>query len=430
MASPRGAALALSAIQVAALFWLPAGPSGAADLPPSEWVIGPQTRAVLLTFDGRARSKALVRVLQELADRGARASFFMPGSYIAKNPNKARLVLAGNNKLGNAGWSRTRFTDMSDAAIRRSIRKAQDALREIDVYARPFLRTPKGARDARVLRVAGSVGYRSVRWTHRARAGKVKQVARRAVRSAQAGAIISLDLWRASHRAAVGRIVDALKRKGFSFKTIESLTNAHAIRWDVTLKAGARGTEVNYLQRTLKSITYPISRIDGSFGYSTLQSVYAFEKVKRMTRDGVVTPQQMTEIALAQRPRKPKRDSKNFIDVDITRQVLFEVRKNRVIHTIPVSTGNEEMYTSGDGSQRRAHTPRGRYSIVRKIEGRRESDLGVLWWPNYFVGGYAIHGSDSVPTYPASHGCVRIPRYVERDFFRRNPIGRPVFVHD
>jgi lipoprotein-anchoring transpeptidase ErfK/SrfK len=106
------------------------------------------------------------------------------------------------------------------------------------------------------------------------------------------------------------------------------------------------------------------------------------------------------------------------------------VKKDRVVHTIPVSSGNEATYTTDDGEEKTAHTPRGNFSVVRKIAGRRESDLGVLWWPNYFVGGYAIHGSDSVPTYPASHGCVRIPRYAEQDFFRRNPVGRPVFVHD
>src|SRR5687768_1424402 len=130
MRPPRRAALALSAIQFAAVLWLPAAPVGARSLPPSEWVIGPQSRVVLLTFDGRARSKALIRVLQDLADRGARASFFLPGSYVEKNPNKARLVLAGNNKLGNAGWGRSKFTDMSDGSVRESIRKAQEALRK------------------------------------------------------------------------------------------------------------------------------------------------------------------------------------------------------------------------------------------------------------------------------------------------------------
>ncbi len=426
----RRAATFFVLFQIAGLLWVPASSTRAGNLPPSEWVIGPQRRVVMLTFDGKTRSKSLVRVLEDLEAGNARASFFLPGQYVKKHRDRARLVLELGHKLGNAGWDNAKFTNMSDAAIRESIRKAQDALRRVNVYPRPYLRMPGGARDLSVLRVAGSMGYRSVRWTVHPGGGQVKSIASRIVRTAQAGSIISLDLWRASHRAAVDRIIEGLTRRGFDFATIDPLRRVHAIRWDVTLRAGSRGPEVEYLNKTLNEITYPVNGVDQTFGYDTLQSVYAFEKVKRMTRDGVVTPQQMSDIAVAQRPRKPNRNSKNFIDVDIGRQVLFEIRKNRVIHTIPVSSGNEEYYTDDDGDRRKAHTPRGNYSVVRKIEGRRESDLGVLWWPNYFVGGYAIHGSDSVPTHPASHGCVRIPRYVERKFFRRNPIGRPVFVHD
>jgi peptidoglycan hydrolase-like protein with peptidoglycan-binding domain len=179
----------------------------------------------------------------------------------------------------------------------------------------------------------------------------------------------------------------------------------------------------------LKQTSYPAGPTDGSFGYATLQAVYAYEKVHKIARDGVVPPSQMTSIAMDRRPRKPNRKYHNFIDIDISRQVLFEVRNDKVIHTIPISSGNEEIYIS-DGEERRAHTPRGDFTITRKIKGKRVSDLGTLWWPSYFVGGYAIHGSDSVPTHPASHGCIRIPRYLERAFWYRNPVDRPVFVHN
>ncbi|HYI45259.1 MAG TPA: polysaccharide deacetylase family protein, partial [Actinomycetota bacterium] len=346
---------------------LDAGRAGAANLPPSEWVIGPQSRAVILTFDGQAKGEALARVLGDLADKDARATFFLPGSYVDKHPDKARLILAANNKLGNAGWGKERFTTMSDAQIRESIRRSQEALQKINVYPRPYLRVPNGARNVRVLNTAGSLGYRSVRWTYHPHAGKVKEIAGRVVRTAQAGSVISLDLWRASHRAAVPRILDGLERKGFGFKTVESLEKTHPIRWDVTLRAGSEGPEVRYLQKTLQSISYPVGHTGGSFGYSTLQSVYAFEKVNRITRDGVVTPQQMTDIAVAQRPRTPKRGPKNFVDVDVSRQVLFEVKKDRVVHTIPVSSGNEATYTTDDGEEKTAHTPRGNFSVVRKI---------------------------------------------------------------
>src|SRR5688500_10542920 len=114
----RRMSLVFAAAQITGLLWAGAGSTGAATLPPSEWVIGPQKRVVVLTFDGRAKSEALLRVLADLSDRNARASFFFPGAYVRKHPDKARLALAGGHKLGNAGWGKERFTQLSDTAIR------------------------------------------------------------------------------------------------------------------------------------------------------------------------------------------------------------------------------------------------------------------------------------------------------------------------
>jgi lipoprotein-anchoring transpeptidase ErfK/SrfK len=183
------------------------------------------------------------------------------------------------------------------------------------------------------------------------------------------------------------------------------------------------------LQKTLKSISYPAGATDGSFGYATLQAVYAFEKVYGLTRDGVVTPAQMSAIAVAQRPKVPRRDPRNYVDVDISRQVVFEVRDRKVTHTTPMSSGNEEYYTV-DGATYKAHTPRGDFVIERKIKGERVSRLGTLYDPSYFVGGYAFHGSSSVPVYPASHGCIRLPMYQSLPFFNRNLVGMPVYIHE
>lgn len=404
--------------------------AGAAPLfPPSEWVAGPHKRVVFLTFDGQTRSKYVSNVLQTLKQKHAKASFFIAGSWIRAHRKKAKLIRRRDHELGNRGFGKAPFTQLGDAELRASITRATKVLNRIGAYPRPFLRPPKGARDLRVLRIAGGLGYRSVRWTQHPHGGRAPRIARRVARQAEAGSIISLDLWRRSHRRAVGDIIAKLRRRGFGLRTIRLLENVHPVRWDVTLKAGSSGPEVAFLQKALGRATYPAGGRDGTFGANTQQGVYAFEKVHNMTRDGVVPPLEMERIITAGRPRTPKREPKNFVDVDISRQVLFEVRDRKVVHTLPISSGNEEYYTV-DGETYKAHTPRGNFSLYRKIAGKRVSRLGTLYYPNYFVGGYAIHGSTSVPTYPASHGCVRIPMYVHKKFFYRNPIGTPVFVHN
>ena len=42
------------------------------------------------------------------------------------------------------------------------------------------------------------------------------------------------------------------------------------------------------------------------------------------------------------------------------------------------------------------------------MEGWWEGDLGKIYRPKYVSGGIAIHGSNSVPNHPASHGCIRV----------------------
>ena len=53
----------------------------------------------------------------------------------------------------------------------------------------------------------------------------------------------------------------------------------------------------------------------------------------------------------------------------------------------------------------------------------------VLWYPLYFKGGFAIHGYPSVPAYPASHGCVRIPMWIAPSLYGKHGHGTTVIVH-
>jgi peptidoglycan/xylan/chitin deacetylase (PgdA/CDA1 family)/lipoprotein-anchoring transpeptidase ErfK/SrfK len=422
-------AAGLVAAQLSVLFTVGA-PSASAALPPSEWVVGQHRKVVYLTFEGAVGSKRLLTLVDRLETKKVKAAFFMPGSWINSHKLVARKVLRAGHFLGNRGYSKASFTTLSSDEIRSSIARAQEALENVGAAPAPFLRAPRGDRDLRVLQAAGSMGYRSVAWTTKPGSGKPGAVARRAVRRAQLGSIISLELSRSSNRRAVPRIIDGLRRRrGFSLRPINGLANAHAIRWDVTVRAGSSGSEVTYLQDQLKRTSYPAGPSDGSFGYATQQAVYAFEKVFKLPRDGVVTPAQMTQIALEKRPTVRTRGYKTMINIDVSRQVVFEVRNGKVKHTIPMSSGNEEYYES-EGQTYKAHTPRGDFSIERKIEGERVSHLGTLYNPLYFVGGYALHGSESVPTYPASHGCVRLPMYVSKPFFNRHDIGEFVWVHD
>ena len=75
-------------------------------------------------------------------------------------------------------------------------------------------------------------------------------------------------------------------------------------------------------------------------------------------------------------------------------------------------------------------TPLGDFHIYRRISGWRESslDIGRLYNPLYFNGGIALHGATSVPLYPASHGCIRLPMHIADSLPGELPDGTPVHV--
>jgi lipoprotein-anchoring transpeptidase ErfK/SrfK len=53
----------------------------------------------------------------------------------------------------------------------------------------------------------------------------------------------------------------------------------------------------------------------------------------------------------------------------------------------------------------------------------------VLYYPAYFLRGFAIHGYPDVPTYPASHGCVRVPMWVASRLYELHPYGYTVRIY-
>lgn len=75
-----------------------------------------------------------------------------------------------------------------------------------------------------------------------------------------------------------------------------------------------------------------------------------------------------------------------------------------------------------------ATTPSGRFTYTRFVSGWDKSPLGQLYQPFYFNGGIAVHGYDSVPTTPASHGCTRIPMHIAEYFHTLVKVGDPVYV--
>lgn len=202
------------------------------------------------------------------------------------------------------------------------------------------------------------------------------------------------------------------------------------------LKVGAKGEDVLAMKKQLAELHYDVGLVDDVYDQQTKQGVMAFQKYNQLARTGTYTLETQKFLYLAKKPDGTHPElGLPRIEIDLTRQVLLFFDTQGLNRVIPVSSGTNRKYCeiskkSGQQVCGVAHTPRGQFAIQSRIHGKRESDLGVLFNPLYFNGGFAIHGSPSVPNYNASHGCVRIPIETSVWFYQTVPNDTPVIVFD
>jgi peptidoglycan hydrolase-like protein with peptidoglycan-binding domain len=178
------------------------------------------------------------------------------------------------------------------------------------------------------------------------------------------------------------------------------------------LGLGSRGIAVRILERRLADLRYALRRVDSYFGYDTYEAVLAFQKVHRVSRTGRVSAGTWRLLNRAGIPRARVARG-DHIEVDKTRQVLFEVRRGRVVKVVHVSTGAT------------GNTPVGTWRVYLKTPGTLPSGM---YYSLFFLRGFAIHGYPSVPPWPASHGCVRTPMWFAPGLFSRWGRGAVVKV--
>jgi peptidoglycan hydrolase-like protein with peptidoglycan-binding domain len=174
------------------------------------------------------------------------------------------------------------------------------------------------------------------------------------------------------------------------------------------IEYGEVSNRVGKLQQRLKDLGYFVTSVDKAYGGETQQAVFALQKAGGLYRDGVVGDATQNAADDGVVP-KAHTSSGKVLEIDIDRQLVLAVEDGKVVRVINASSGNGETYEA-KGATYTAYTPRGSFAVFREVNGMHSStlELGDMWRPKFFTGGIAVHGSASVPAFPASHGCVRV----------------------
>lgn len=245
---------------------------------------------------------------------------------------------------------------------------------------------------------------------------KIRALTRRSAFAALVSLVVALSTLLGGHSA---RALDLTDEDLFG----------HGETWPLPaeIEPGDAGPWVAQLQQRLAESGFRPGAASGQYGAQTLGAVYAFQKAHDLPRDGIFHDEywHLLDEELSLPASEEQRDR---IEVDLNSQVLYLVKDGQVEKAISISSGSGGTYR-GRGGVVRARTPEGAFRAQRRVEGWRISYLGGLYRPFYFYGGYAIHGSHSVPPYPASHGCVRVSLRDMDYLVGEMALGMPIYIY-
>jgi lipoprotein-anchoring transpeptidase ErfK/SrfK len=193
---------------------------------------------------------------------------------------------------------------------------------------------------------------------------------------------------------------------------------------------GASGAQVRELQSRLFNLGYYLPGASGTFDSLTQQAVYAFQKYQNLPRTGVVDAPTQIAFRTAERPR-PLARTGYVVEIDKAKQIMYISTNGHANWVFNVSSGNDRPF-NGESGPTIAHTPTGFFTVIRQINAGVNAPLGYLYRPKYFTwSGIAVHGSNSVPPFPASHGCIRVTNTAMNYIWVANliPMGTTVWVY-
>lgn len=175
------------------------------------------------------------------------------------------------------------------------------------------------------------------------------------------------------------------------------------------------GPEAARVQERLLELGFWLDVVDGLYGHVTRQAVMAFQKYWALPATGTVDEATAAALTTTTERARGVSETGHLVEVDKARQLLFIVKHGHTVWTVNASTGTEvpyEVQNKKDPTKIErgdSITPAGWFATNREREqGWWEGDLGEIYRPKYFRGGVAVHGSLSIPNYPASRGCVRV----------------------
>ncbi len=224
--TPTPPAAARPALKNQALF----SPSGS--LPPGTQLsysrVGGVTGPfIAITFDDGPHASNTPRLLDMLAARNIKATFFCVGTNVARYPNIVRRIVADGHEMANHTWNHPKLSSLGDSGVRSELDRANAGILNVAGVAPRMYRPPYGAITARQKQfIMSEYGYPTILWSvdpeDWKRPGSAV-VTSRILNGTKPGAIILVHDIHPPSIDAMPATLDGLLARGYRFVTCSQL---------------------------------------------------------------------------------------------------------------------------------------------------------------------------------------------------------------
>ena len=185
-------------------------------------------KKVAITFDCAWVASDIPEILQILADNDVKASFFMVGDWIRKNPEAAKAIAEAGHDVGNHSNTHPHVAKMEKDDIKKDIRLAHNTIKEVTGIDSILYRPPYGEYNNTVIEAANECGYYTIQWNvdsldwkEYGRQELIDKVLKH--KNLTPGSIILLHNDTKYTRHALDELLKGLKQKGYTIVPVSQL---------------------------------------------------------------------------------------------------------------------------------------------------------------------------------------------------------------
>jgi len=200
---------------------------------------GPNTMKVALTFDDGPDPVYTPQVLDVLKKYNVKATFFLVGERVEKNPSIVKRIYEEGHTIANHSWDHANLNTLNEYELEQDMADTDNSIKKIISKRPKLMRPPYGAANTSTLEQLNNMGYKVIHWSVDTLDWKAKtkeEVLARTLPDIHEGAIILFHSAGGKGQSlmptinALPTIIETLQEKGIEMVTVDDLLSLAAYR--------------------------------------------------------------------------------------------------------------------------------------------------------------------------------------------------------